>query len=125
MSKLPTEFVQTTKPKEKKKRQPTIVAPNPREVLMHLSDEELEALETARQALHTPITMEQMIHRVLAEWMMRAKAVAKPVEAAPPAPNDPKLLARLREFAAAPLQTWRAITGNLRMLVHARRARAR
>jgi len=130
MSKLPAEFVKTTQPKPRttRKRQPSLVsreAPNPREVLVHLTDDELKALEEARQSLHhagAPITIEQMIHRVIAEWMLRAKTVVKSVES-PPA-RDPYIIARLRELAATPLRTWREIRSTLRQLLRLRRSRA-
>ena len=130
MSKLPEEFVKATQPKTtrtRKTRQPSLVsreAPNPREVLVQLTDDELKALEEARQTLHhtgAPITIEQMIHRVIAEWMLRARTVVKAAPE-PPAARELFIITRLRELAAAPLRTWRELSNNVRQLVRLLRA---
>ena len=130
MSKLPTEFVKapSAQPKQRARRSrkssliSTEPVRDPRELLLHLTEEEYEALEDARQRLHTAgtqITLEQMIHRVFAEWMVRARAIVQPpIPSAPPeasaasteAPRrDELLLARLRAFVTAPLRTWREL----------------
>jgi hypothetical protein len=127
MSKLPAEFVKAPskepKPRVKRVRQ-TIVASaaDPREVMLHLTDEEFAALEDARQSLsreNITVTIEQMLHRVVADWMLRAKmALQRETEpkSPEPAPRDPSLLERLRELVASPLRTWRELGNRLRRL---------
>jgi hypothetical protein len=122
MSKLPAEFVTAAKPKQKiarRTRKASLISPDPvvdpRELILQLTDEEYQALEQARQKLHqagSEVTLDQMIHRVFAEWMMRA---AKPAAAAQPqvAPRDERMVARLRAFVAAPLRSWRDLAGEM------------
>lgn len=91
--------------------------PDPREVLLRLTDEEHAALEDARQALvraGETVTIAQIIHRVIAEWSLRTKLAPTP-EAAQPV-RDESLIDRLRAFAASPLRTWRELGATLRRL---------
>lgn len=129
MSKLPDAFVKApsprpSKPKARRTRKASLISPepvrDPREVVLHLTEEEYQALEEARQKLNqsgVEVTLEQMIHRVFAEWMLRARAALQPAPAQPEpaateaAPRDPHVLARLRAFVAAPLRTWRELAG--------------
>ena len=131
MSKLPTDFVKapTTqpKPRARRPRKASLISTepvrDPKEIVLHLSDDEYNALEDARRALHdagSEVTLEQMIHRVFADWMMRVRvAIAEPAAAsaepaaasAEPAARstparDPRIHARLRELIAAPLEVW-------------------
>lgn len=130
MSKLPPEFVKApspsasaeTAPRSRRKAKASIVAaepppPDPRQVLLHLSDEEHQALDDARQALvrvGETVTLEQIIHRVLTEWTMRTKLTATPEPAH--VPRDESLLGRLRSLASQPLRTWRELGATLRRL---------
>ena len=89
---------------------------DPRELILHLTDDEYQALEEARQRLHqagAEVTLDQMIHRVFAEWILRHAAAghASPRHAstASAAPRDEHVVARLRAFVAAPLRTWREL----------------
>lgn len=145
MSKLPDAYVKaptsvkastTTaqpKPRTRRTRKASLISPepvkNPRELILHLTEDEYQALEEARQKLNeggTEVTLEQMIHRVFADWMMRARAVVQAVPAvvatptnaddtanAGNAPNttrrDDDMIARLRAFVAAPLRMWREL----------------
>jgi hypothetical protein len=114
--------VKTTQPKPSRRRARASslvareAAPDLREVLVHLTDDELRALDEARQALGTAITLEQMIHRVFAEWMLRMKTPAMPAtrDVPLPASRDLHMIARLRELAASPLRTWRELTATVR-----------
>jgi hypothetical protein len=122
MSKLPAEFVTANRPKQKparRTRKASLISPepvrDPRELMLQLTDEEYQALEQARQQLHQAgreITLDQMIHRVFAEWMLR---VSQPAAAAAPqaAPRDERMVARLRAFVASPLRTWRELAGEV------------
>lgn len=127
MSKLPAEFVkapatQPKQPRARRTRKASLISPepvrDPRELVLHLTEEEYQALEEARQQLQqagSEVTLEQMIHRVFAEWMMRVTAVVQPppaTEAAAPA-RDEHVVARLRTFIAAPLRTWRALAAGM------------
>ena len=88
--------------------------------MVTLTDDEYAALEDARNALHsagTEVTLEQMIHRVFAEWMLRARSVVQPP---PPAastgdaePRDEHLVRRMRAFAAEPLRIWRELATQM------------
>lgn len=145
MSKLPDAYVKaptsvkastTTaqpKPRTRRTRKASLISPepvkNPSELILHLTEDEYQALEEARQKLNeggTEVTLEQMIHRVFADWMMRARAVVQAVPAvvanptnaddtanAGNTPNttrrDDDMIARLRAFVAAPLRMWREL----------------
>jgi hypothetical protein len=120
MSKLPTEFVKAPEPKPpaKRSRKASMISPqpvrDPRELTIHLTEDEHRALDEARRKLHaagTEVTLEQMIHRVFAEWMLRARTIVQEAQAAaqPSAPRDEQLVARLRAFVASPLRMWREL----------------
>ena len=125
MSKLPAEFVkapatQPKQPRARRTRKASLISPDavrdPHEVMLQLTEEEYRALEEARRELHAAgaeVTLEQMIHRVFADWMLRARAVVQQAAAAAPEGNtvhrDEHVLARLRAFVAAPLRTWREL----------------
>ncbi len=155
MSKLPDAYVKaptsvkasttTTaqpKPRPRRTRKASLISPepvkNPRELILHLTEEEYQALEEARQKLNeggTEVTLEQMIHRVFADWMMRARAVVQaPLAAVASATNadaatadsatnadgatstahrDDDMIARLRAFVAAPLRMWRELASQV------------
>lgn len=122
MSKLPPEFIKSPGPEQRprKTRKASLVtaepAPDPREVVIRLTDEDRAALEDARETLRREgedVTVEQMIQRVIAEWRTRALTAPAPAAAPMPAPQDERLLDRLREFAAAPLRTWRELGARL------------
>src|SRR5262245_60125180 len=113
MSKLPPEFVKapSTQPKPaRRSRKASLISPepvrDPRQLVLHLTDDEYRALEEARQRLHqagAEVTLEQMIHRVFAEWIVRARAAVQPppVSTANAAHRDQHMIARLRAFVAA------------------------
>ena len=149
MSKLPTDFVKApatatatpAKPKQRaprSRRKASLISAEPvrdaRELLLHLTDDEHRALEEARQRLHaagTQVTIEQMIHRVFADWMVRARAVvqAAPASAVAPAttsakaaPRDEHMLARLRALVASPLRMWRNLALTLLRTAYLRRS---
>lgn len=126
MSKLPAEFVKApaTQPKSRvvrARKKASLISPepvkDPHELLLHLTDDELAALEEARQKLHqagSEVTLEQMVHRVFADWMLRSRTPAQPAQPAPAAakavaPRDEHVIARLRAFVAAPLRSWREL----------------
>jgi hypothetical protein len=125
MAKLPTEFLKAPatqpKPRAPRSRKASLISPdpvkNPRELVLVLTEEEYQALEEARHALHAAgaeVTLEQMIHRVFADWMVRARAIVQPPSAPADAPRaevarDERMLARLRAFVEAPLRTWREL----------------
>jgi hypothetical protein len=133
MSKLPTDFVkapatQQPKPRARRPRKASLISADPvvdpKEITLHLTDDEYRALEAARQALHhagSEVTLEQMIHRVFADWMVRVRAVVQP--ATPPtvgaaatesaAPRDERMHARLRDFVAAPIKIWRELARQI------------
>jgi hypothetical protein len=137
MSKLPTDFVKApmthkapVQPKPRRTRKASLISPepvkDPRELILHLTEEEFQALEDARQKLHgagTEVTLEQMIHRVFAEWMLRGQAAIQPAPQAtePVRPRDERLTTRLRAFVKAPLRTWREL-GTQMWRMYARRA---
>ncbi len=142
MSKLPAEFVKAPatqpKPRTRRTRKASLISPepvtDPRELHFHLTEDEYAALEAARHQLHqagSEVTLEQMIHRVFAEWMLRARAT---VEAPPAGPEpggtqatgrrDEHMIARLRAFVAAPLRIWRELTTHVRRTSYLRHSRA-
>lgn len=152
MSKLPDAYVKaptsvkastTTaqpKPRTRRTRKASLISPepvkNPRELILHLTEDEYQALEEARQKLNeggTEVTLEQMIHRVFADWMLRARAVVQALPAvaandddatstdasastgntATTARRDEDMIARLRAFVAAPLRMWRELASHV------------
>jgi hypothetical protein len=136
MSKLPAEFVkppagQAKQPRTRRARKTSLISPepvaDPRELMLHLTDEEYRALEEARQQLlrtGTEITLEQMIHRVFADWMLRSRAVVQTPPASEPTatPRDEHMLARLRAFVAEPLRSWRELAVQKWRASHLRRS---
>lgn len=158
MSKLPAEFVKapvkaaakeaspTKQPRARRPRKAaSLISPepmrDPRELVLQLTEEEYQALEEARQKLHqagAEVTLDQMIHRVFADWMMRVKMIVQPEPppapaAAEPAPaataeqaatpgttttssaaaRDEHVIARLRGFLASPIRTWQELASQL------------
>lgn len=136
MSKLPAEFVKpparpAKQPRARRARKASLISPepvtDPRELMIHLTEEEYRVLEEARQQLQqagTEITLEQMIHRVFADWMLRSRAVVQAPAASEPtaAPRDERVLARLRAFVAAPLRSWRELAVQKWRASHLRRS---
>ncbi len=126
MSKLPAEFVKAPatqpKPRTTRTRKASLISPepvrDPRQLSLHLTEDEHKALEEARQQLHqagAEVTLEQMIHRVFAEWMVRTRAAAQPAPAAAEtyAARDEHVIDRLRAIVAAPLRTWRELATTM------------
>jgi hypothetical protein len=129
MSKLPAEFVkapatQPKQPRARRTRKASLISPDPvrdpRELMLQLTEEEYEALEAARQKLvdgGAEVTLEQMIHRVFADWMLRLRTPApapaahtiEQTKAQTPPPRDEHVIARLRAFVAAPMRMWREL----------------
>lgn len=123
MSKLPAEFVKSptkqAKPKAQRTRKASLISPapvrDPHELVLQLTDEEFTALEQARQQLQhgdAEITLEQMIHRVFADWMLRLSATPHT-----PPPPEPELLARLRTLIASPRRLWHELAGRMRRTI--------
>ena len=119
MSKLPAEFVKPLakqpKPKAQRTRKASLISPDPvrdpHELVLHLTEEEYSALEHARRQLHhgdAEVSLEQMIHRVFADWMLRTSARPE----TPPA--EPELLARLRTLIASPRRLLHELAGRMR-----------
>jgi len=136
MSKLPPEFVKApaspSKPRSRPSRRTSLISPepvcDPRELVLQLTDEEYQALEAARQQLHqvdSPVTLEQMIHRVFADWMIRIRVTKQPsapqpaAETAYAAPRDRHVIARLRAFVEQ-VRRWRELAAHARRLRGAR-----
>jgi hypothetical protein len=113
MAKLPSEFVKppATKPAPKRRSKKTsLLDPEAarallREVIVRLTEAEHRLLEDARAELARAgeeVTLEQMIHRILADWSARR------AEAHQPATRQlDGIVAQLRKLAASPLRTWR------------------
>lgn len=120
MSKLPTEFVQapatrTKQPRARRPRKASLISPepvrDPRELLLHLTEAEHQALEDARQQLQqsgVTITLDQMLHRVLADWVAQVHAAATRA----PAREEPAVV-RVRDVLADRLRRWRAVASGL------------
>jgi hypothetical protein len=85
--------------------------------VLHLTEEEYAALEDARRTLNqagSEVTLDQLIHRVFADWMVRVRAVVQPAPQEPQAaPRDERMHARLRDFLAAPIKTWRGLAKQM------------
>ncbi len=119
MAKLPSEFVKAPAAKPAPRRRgkttslldPAAARALLREVILRLTEEEItlteqshgnekERAELVRAG--EELTLEQMIHRIIAEWSAhRAEArqpATRPVEG---------ILAHLRKLAGSPLRTWR------------------
>lgn len=115
MAKLPTEFVKApaARPAPKRRtRKTSLLDPEAarallREVIVRLSEAEHRALELARAELARAgeeLTLEQIIHRVIAEWTTRRAEAHKPA----PRPVE-GVLAQLRRLASSPMRTWREL----------------
>ncbi len=120
MSRLPDEFVKAPAPKRSTKRRapatPGKTASRTAlaltgEVVLVLGDEERRALGAALDELRRAgqeITIEQMVSRVIADWMTaRTAPKAQPftLEAA---------VAQVMRLARSPLRTWRELGATLR-----------
>jgi hypothetical protein len=102
-AKLPPEFVKApdpapSRPKRVRKNLVLEAPRDPNALLLRLTDGEMQALEHARQQYQ--ITIEQMLHRVLAEWMAPKPA---PPQSAPERPLRERL-----QLLVTTLRTWRA-----------------
>ena len=115
MAKLPTEFVKApaAKPAPRRRAQKTsLLDPEAarallREVIVRLSESEHKQLEDARAELARSgeeVSLEQMIHRIIAEWSVRLAEARQPATR----PVD-GILAQLRRLAGQPLRTWREL----------------
>lgn len=115
MAKLPTEFVKppASKPAPRRRGKKTsLLDPEAarallREVIVRLSEAEHRALEQARAELARAgeeLSLEQMIHRAIADWSARRAEAARPA----PRPVD-GVLAQLRRLASSPVRTWREL----------------
>jgi hypothetical protein len=123
MSKLPTDFVKAPTPQPKRARRTrkaSLIAAepvqDPTEIVLHLTDDELAALEEARQALReagSEVTLDQMIHRVFAEWMVRVRAAVMPQARVEARADATQMHARLRDFIAAPIKVWRELAKQM------------
>jgi hypothetical protein len=121
MAKLPSEFVKAPAvgpaPRRRGKRtsllDPEAARALLREVIVRLTEAEHRALEAARAELGRAgeeLTLEQLIHRIIAEWTTRRSE-------APAAVPMEGILAHLRRLASSPLRTWRELrTAALRRL---------
>jgi hypothetical protein len=113
MAKLPSEFVKApaagSGPRRRGKKasllDPEAARALLREVILRLTEAEHRALEDARAALARAgeqLTLEQIVHRIIAEW------TARRAEASQPATRPIEgILAHLRRLASSPLRTWR------------------
>ncbi len=125
MAKLPTEFVKApaARPAPRRRAKKTsLLDPEAarallREVIVRLSESEHKQLEDARAELARSgeeVSLEQMIHRIIAEWSARLaearQPATRPVEG---------ILAQLRRLAGQPLRTWRELgVAALRRIPH-------
>jgi hypothetical protein len=115
MAKLPSEFVKSpaAKPAPRRRTKKTsLLDPEAarallREVLLRLTESEHRTLEEARAELARAgeeLSLEQMIHRIIADWTTRRaeahQPATRPVEG---------ILAQLRKLAGSPLRTWREL----------------
>lgn len=126
MAKLPAEFVKApgekpaAAPVKRRARKTALVSPETarallREIHLRLTEVEFRALEDAREELRRigqEVSLEDMLHRVIAEWNA-ARAAAAAAVAAPPVES---LLERIRRFARSPLQSWRELGAAVRRL---------
>jgi hypothetical protein len=122
-SKLPTEFVKPPgarpAPRRRGGKKTSLLDPEAarallREVIVRLGEAEHRALEEARAELGRSgeqVTLEQMVHRIIADWTARraeaSKPAARPVEG---------ILAQIRRMARSPVQTWRELGDAVRRL---------
>ncbi len=126
MAKLPAEFVKapvdkpSAAPVKKRTRKTALVSPETarallREIHLRLTEVEFRALEDARDELRRAgqeVSLEQMLHRVISEWIA-ARAAAAAAAAMPPVEG---LLDRIRRFARSPLRSWRELGAAVRRL---------
>jgi hypothetical protein len=126
MAKLPAEFVKapadkpTAAPAKKRPKKTALVSPETarallREIHLRLTEVEYRALEDAREELRKAgqeVSLEQMLHRVITEWIA-ARAAAAAAAALPPVDS---LLDRIRRFARSPLRSWRELGAAVRRL---------
>jgi hypothetical protein len=114
MAKLPSEFVKppAARPAARRRKKTSLLDPEAarallREVVVRLSEAEHRKLEDARAELAKggeEVTLEQMVHRIIAEWSARRS------EAQQPAPRAvDTILAQLRRLASSPVRTWREL----------------
>jgi hypothetical protein len=87
------------------------------DVLVHLSQEEHQALAAACDALAAVgerVSVEQMIKQVITRWMAATRAVhaAEPHE--PPRPVHDAIASQLRKLAEQPLRRWRELNETVR-----------
>jgi hypothetical protein len=125
MAKLPPEFVKapgdSPAPAKRKSKKTALVSPETarallREIHLRLTESEHRALEEARDELRRggqEVTVEQMIHRVIEQWI--AARLAQATASAEPPPVE-GLLDRVRRFARSPLRTWRELGAAVRRL---------
>jgi hypothetical protein len=115
MAKLPSEFVKppAARPAARRRGKKTsLLDPEAarallREVVVRLSEAEHRALDNARAELTKAgeeVTIEQMVHRIIAEWSARRSQAQQP---APRAVDS--ILAQLRRLASSPVRTWREL----------------
>lgn len=130
MAKLPPEFVKPLAPPSKPRRKPKktnlMTAERAldllREVILRLTEEEHRELEKAREELKwsgEDVSLEQIVHRVVAEWCAGRRT--QRAAAAAPRPVD-GIIAQLRRFARSPLRTWRDLGAAIRLLAPSRLA---
>ena len=126
MAKLPAEFVKApgekpaAAPVKRRTRKTALVSPETarallREIHLRLTEVEFRALEDARDELRRigqEVSLEQMLHRVITEWIA-ARAAAASAAAVPPVDS---LLDRIRRFARSPLRSWRELGAAVRRL---------
>jgi hypothetical protein len=126
MAKLPAEFVKapadkpSAAPSKRRPKKTALVSPETarallREIHLRLTEVEFRALEGARDELRKgghEVTLEQMLHRVITEWMT-VRAAAAAAAALPPVES---LLDRIRRFARSPLRSWRDLGAAVRRL---------
>lgn len=125
MAKLPEKFVKAPAKKPAKgekpaaksrKKKATILSAEAqaelaRRVVLQLSEDEHRRLEAARTELRVSgveLTLDEMIHRVIDEWL------ARPVQKAAPEVQPESIAVQLRRFVRSPLRTWRELGLALR-----------
>ena len=126
MAKLPAEFVKSpgekpaAAPVKRRAKKTALVSPETvrallREIHLRLTEVEFRALEDAREELRRigqEVSLEQMLHRLITEWIA-ARAAAARAAAVPPVDS---LLDRIRRFARSPIRSWRELGAAVRRL---------
>ena len=126
MAKLPAEFVKApgekpaAAPVKRRTRTTALVSPETarallREIHLRLTEVEFRALEDAREELRRighEVSLEEMLHRVITEWIA-ARAAAARATAVPPVDS---LIDRIRRFARSPMRSWRELGAAVRRL---------